>query len=277
MALVAEAPRRSTLLLQVLAFAVQVLIAVSFEVGDDLGRGLVSQHGTAQGVENARRVVEFEAAHGFFVEPAWQLFFERTHHILVFTVTWPDVIHVVNAVYVLGHVGVTLAVAVWLYVYRRHAFGFVRNTVILTNLFALVVYENFPVAPPRLSGPLSFDHHVFTFQDTVFGVVQGGRVVGTSLAYNEFSAMPSVHMAWALVVGAVLIVLAPSWLAKLFGFLYPGLMLAAVVVTGNHYLMDVVGGAGVLLLATLCAFAFERYKDTLPRVRRARLPSEAEP
>src|SRR5437588_9525737 len=146
MAVLAEAQRRNTFLLEGLAFATQVLIAVSVELGDDLGRGLFSQHGTLQGVDNARGVVAFETAHGFFVEPAWQMFFERTHHIFTLTITWPDIIHAVNAIYVLGHIFVTLAAAFWLYFYRRQAFAFVRNIVILTNLFALLVYENFPVA-----------------------------------------------------------------------------------------------------------------------------------
>jgi hypothetical protein len=241
--------RHNRALIEWLLFAIQALIAVSVEVGDDLGRGMISQHGTAQGIENARRVVSFESAHGLFIEPAWQLFFQQTHRVLMWSITWMDVAHVMNGIYILGHVFVTLSVAVWIYMYHRRMFALLRNTIILTNLFALFVYESFPMAPPRMVGALMFDHHTFTFRDTLYGILNAGKVVGTQVGYNEFSAMPSVHMAWALVVGGALLVLARPLIFKLFGVVYPCLMLMAVVVTGNHFLLDAVGAVMVVTLA----------------------------
>lgn len=243
-----------------LAFLLQVLIAISIEVGDDLGRGLFSQHGTREGIDNARSLVAFEVSHGFFVEPAWQLFFLQTRHIFMLTITSEAVERLMNGIYLLGHVGVTLGVALWVYIYRRRWFGLLRNVVILVNLFALVIYENFPVAPPRLTTGLIFDHHAFTFRDTLFGVVDAsGRVVATQTGYNEFSALPSVHMAWAVVAGASLVILArPLW-AKAIGVIYPVCMLIAVVVTGNHYFLDVVGGIAVVIVAYGVATLIDRW------------------
>jgi membrane-associated phospholipid phosphatase len=255
-----QALRRTGVLAGSLAFTVQVLIAISIEAGDDLGRALFSQHGTRQGIENARGIVAFEVAHGFFVEPAWQLFFLQTRHIFALTVSWMVVARVFNGVYVLGHVFFTLGVALWVYIYRRRWFGMMRNVVILVNLFAFGMYENFPVAPPRLTSGLIFDHHAFTFRDTLFGIVDSsGRVIGTQTGYNEFSAMPSVHMAWAVVAGAALIILAKPLWAKAIGLIYPVCMLIAVVVTGNHYLLDVVAGIVLVVMAYGAAILLDRW------------------
>ncbi len=242
--------RRNGILITGLAFALQVFIAVSAEVADDFGRAVFSQHGTAEGINHARDLVSIEAAHGFFVEPAWQMFFLQPFHALVFAVSQADMVDVMNGVYVLGHVFFTLGVALWVYVYRRRWFGLLRNTVILVNVYSLCIYENFPVAPPRLTTGIIFDHHPYVFRDTVFGSQTG---------YNEFSAFPSVHMAWALVAGVTLIVLARSAPPKVVGILYPICMGIAVVVTGNHYLLDEAGGAAVAVGAFATAWMIDRW------------------
>lgn len=241
---------RSATLTEWLSFLAQILVAISFELGDDLGRGFFSQHGTVLGITNARRVVNFETAHSFWVEPSWQTIALQPHHLLTLTISTAATIHIVNGVYVLGHVFVTLGVALWVYFYRRKYFALLRNAIILVNAFALVVYETFPVAPPRLTTGLIFHHHAFSFQDTVFGTVStGGRLLGTSVGYNEFSAMPSVHLAWALVAGFTVFTLARPLAIRLAGAAYPFLMLGAVVVTGNHYLLDALGAIVVVLIA----------------------------
>ena len=272
----ATAARRNNALHEWLAFSLQILIAVSVELFDDLSRGLISQRGTLEGVMNAQRVVSFEAAHGLWVEPAWQTFFEHTHQIFAVSITWAESARAMNGVYVLGHVFVTLSVAVWVYFYHRRYFPFLRNTVILTNLFALFLYESFPVAPPRLTPDLVFNHHSFVFQDTLYGVFSAtGKMVGTNAAYNEFSAMPSIHVAWAMIVAAAVIWLAQPLLLKLLAALYPCVMLLAVVVTGNHYLLDAAGSVVIVALAALVALSFERWKASAMRTRMCRRPAES--
>ena len=263
--IVAQARRRNSYLTGWVSFAIQVCIAISFEVADDLGRGHFAQHGTLQGIGNARQLATFEASHGFFVEPAWQTFFLHTRHIFVLTVSWIDIAHLMDFIYIAGHVGVTLGVAIWVYAMHRRWFILLRNTVILTNAFALIVYENFPVAPPRLAGYLDWDGHPFHFQDTVFGVMNSsGHIIGSQTGFNEFSAMPSVHIAWAMIAGCTIVLLARSIWLRMFGAVYPFLMLIAVVVTGNHYLLDAVGSLAVVIAAALVAIAWERYKRVGP-------------
>lgn len=273
---VAEAVRRNNHVSEWLAFATQMLIAVSIEVGDDVGRGFFSQHGTARGIAGGRDVISFEAAHGFWVEPAWQMFFMQTRRILTFTLTWSDWQHVMNGIYIFGHIFVTVGVALWVYVYRRQFFGLLRNVLILANIIALLVYEAFPVAPPRMIGDVHFDGRLFAFQDTLNGIINSGqKLVGTHAAgYNEFSAMPSIHMAWALLVGVALVLLAQPLWAKALGIIYPCMMLVAVVVTGNHYILDAVGSGLVLMVAGALAVAFECWRGQAPwRLNRSGVPA----
>src|ERR1700738_2906562 len=103
----AQAVRRNWHATELLAFATQMFIAISAEIADDIGRGFFSQHGTLQGVQNARNVVGFEAAHVFWVEPAWQTFFQHTHRLFLWTLTWPDAERLMNGIYIGGHVFVT--------------------------------------------------------------------------------------------------------------------------------------------------------------------------
>jgi len=258
--------RRNSALLGWLAFVSQVFIAISVEIGDELGRALFSQHGTVEGVDNARRIVAFEVAHGVFMEPTWQIFFEHTHQVLMLTVTWAESARVMNGIYVLGHVFVTLGVACWMFFFRRSLFPLFRNALILVNVFALVIYEYFPTAPPRLTGPLIYNHHAFVFQDTLFGIVNAaGKTVGTEAGFNEFSAMPSIHMGWALIVGVAIIVAGRPAVVKGLGLLYPALMLLAIVVTGNHYLLDAGAAAMLVVLAFIVAGSFECWRGTRRR------------
>ena len=230
-----------------LAFIVQVLLVVAVEGSDELLRGLIVQRDRGTGIANALQVVNFERVHGFWVEPAWQTFFTHTHHLLGLTFTWDTVKTLTGLLYSLGHPLVTLAFAIWLFASRRSLFPVVRDALFLTSAGALVLYESFPLAPPRLATGLVYDGHPFRFQDTLFAVLgSDGKVLGTQIGYDEFAAMPSIHVAWALTVGLVLAWTLRPLVLRLLALLYPAAMLLAVVVTGNHYLLDAIVAAVLL-------------------------------
>jgi membrane-associated phospholipid phosphatase len=136
---------------------------------------------------------------------------------------------------------------------------FVRNVFLLTNLLALLLYETYPMAPPRLTPGLTFEGQPYHFADTVFR--QGP---GSGLAFNEYSAMPSLHVAWALIIAGVLLWTARPWAVRLPALLYPAVVLLATVVTGNHYLVDGLGALMVVLTATALALAVGRVRRSLP-------------
>ncbi len=239
-----------------LLFAAQALLVVMVELGDDIVRGNFWRPNALEALHNAQQVARVEAVHGFFVEPAAQTFFRHAHHLFGLVLTWSDVVRVANNVYAFGHIFVTLAVAAWLFVKHRPRFAFVRNVTLVTNVLALIGYELYSMAPPRLTTGLMYNREAFHFQDTMGHVLGTGTLNGTPIGYNPLSAMPSLHMAWAIIMGASLLLVARHPLVRLFGAIYPAIMAAAVVVTANHYIMDALGAALAVILATLLVVTF---------------------
>jgi membrane-associated phospholipid phosphatase len=84
--------------------------------------------------------------------------------------------------------------------------------------------------------------------DTVHGVQDFSKPdygVLTALT-NQYAAMPSLHFGWSLWCGLVIAVLARRWWTKALGLLHPLLTAAAIVATGNHWVLDAFGGAAVV-------------------------------
>jgi hypothetical protein len=112
---------------------------------------------------------------------------------------------------------------------------------VLTTALALLGHAGYPLMPPRMRPD-------FGLVDT--GVQFGQSVYGPDYAnhglVNQYAAMPSMHVGWAVLFAVTVIVVARSrwrWLA----LVYPGITTWVVVATGNHYWLD--GVAGVLALA----------------------------
>ena len=246
---------------QWLSFVGQILLVTSVEVSDELARGLIAQSDSRLGIVNADRIVSFEAQHDFWLEPGWQLFFRTSHHLLGLPIAWHQTMLFFNFTYALGHISITLLFAIWIFLYRRRLFPFVRNIFFAVNALALVLYEALPVAPPRLVPNLFYDGHPFTFQDTLFALLANGKVIGTQVGFNEFAAMPSIHMAWATIVSLTLICTLRRPLLRLLALCYPGIMLVAVVVTGNHFFMDALGALSILALAIILSFLLEVWRE----------------
>jgi membrane-associated phospholipid phosphatase len=70
--------------------------------------------------------------------------------------------------------------------------------------------------------------------------------------------MPSLHVAWALIVGLILVWTARPLAARLIGLCYPVFMSLAVVITANHYIADCLGAAGVVLIACCLTWLLPR-------------------
>ncbi len=149
----------------------------------------------------------------------------------------PVLVQAFNLYYDVLHFPVLGACLVWLYAWHRGSYPRVRTTVALFTGVSLLI-QLVPVAPPRLL-PLT-------------GMVDTGVRYGQSMYAwhggfdaDEFSAMPSVHVGWALIVALAVITVSRSrwrWLAA--G--YPVLTLLVVVVTANHFWLD--GIVAVLLV-----------------------------
>ena len=60
--------------------------------------------------------------------------------------------------------------------------------------------------------------------------------------------MPSLHFGWALLVGIMAYTSRRRFL-RILGVLYPCCMASVIVITGHHYILDIIGGGTVVSLA----------------------------
>jgi hypothetical protein len=148
---------------------------------------------------------------------------------------------VVNAIYIYGHWPVMIIAGVLLFRYRREHYYTLRNVCLLTGAFGLLVVAAFPVAPPRLTD--------LPLLDTVTQGASGYRQILPPSLVNQYAAMPSFHAGWNLAVGIVVFRACRHLALRLFAVLMPAAMAFAVVATANHFVVDVVVGATLVLLA----------------------------
>ena len=146
-----------------------------------------------------------------------------------------------NYYYATMHFGVTIGVLIWLYF--RHSLHYrpVRTALYATNYIALIGFWLYPLAPPRM---LTWDGYIDTV--VVFNTWGSWGSDGVESASNQFAAMPSLHIGWALWCGIALIRLSPRTWVKVLGVLYPVMTLLVIVATANHFVLDAVGGVAVL-------------------------------
>ena len=141
---------------------------------------------------------------------------------------------------------VLLGIAIWVFLRHADVYLHIRRTFVAMTGLALVVFWVLPMAPPRFAETGVVDvvaeHDIF-----------GGRALrGMHSGANHFSAMPSLHVGWsawcAYAAWSVLRGAHPR--AALLTWVFPLVMNAVVLATGNHYVLDVVG-SGVLLAASI--------------------------
>ena len=164
----------------------------------------------------------------------------------------PDIVMAVaNWTYFNCQFTITYALLLFIYFRRNHAFYFIRNALLTTSFAGLVGYILLPTAPPRMMGGLGF---VDTLQQT--SVNHQSSII--SFFSNPYAAMPSLHTAYAVIIGCagVLVFAHPVIRALWIG--YPALVVFSIVATANHWLLDAAVGAFVALFALLFAFAANR-------------------
>ncbi|MFV1989176.1 MAG: phosphatase PAP2 family protein [Acidimicrobiales bacterium] len=192
-------------------------------------------------LDNALRVIDFEASLGLFFEQRLQEVFLDYDWFLR---AW-------NIFYGSFHFAVTGGIMIWLYVNAPSRYRKYRTVLATTTALALIGFATFPLMPPRLLSegpPFGGGHFEFDFVDTLaeVGGLWSFSSGGMAEISNQYAAMPSLHIAWALwCVLAIFPLLTRTWQRVLL-VSYPVMTLFAVVVTANHYWIDAVGGAVIL-------------------------------
>ncbi|MFD5797465.1 bifunctional glycosyltransferase 87/phosphatase PAP2 family protein [Streptomyces diastatochromogenes] len=150
------------------------------------------------------------------------------------------------------HFVVPLTILGVLYWRRPVDYRWARASLGFATFLALIGFWLFPLAPPRLMPTLGMI-------DTVHGVQDFSKPdYGTLTALtNQYAAMPSLHFGWALWCGIVIVLLAPKWWMKALGLLHPLFTVSAIVATGNHWVLDAVGGAVVVAAGFGLSYLFQ--------------------
>ncbi|BAJ32911.1 MULTISPECIES: phosphatase PAP2 family protein [Kitasatospora] len=174
------------------------------------------------------------------------------------------------AVYVYrGYYLVVLGVLVWLFVRDGAAYRRARRALLAMTALILPVYWAVPMSPPRFALPGAVD--VVARYDVLSGADGGAGGTGG----NHYSAMPSLHVGWALWCAYA------AWSAlrparprlALLPWAFPVLMTAVVIATGNHYVLDVAGSVVLVSAAVGAAALYGRLAER----RRDRARPAAQP
>jgi len=205
-----------------------------------------------EAVVRASQLIEFEKSLGIF----WEV--ELQSWVLPYT----GLVNLLNGFYLYGHLPIIGALAVWLYLWHRPQYLLMRNAFLISGAIGLMIYVTFPVAPPRFLPE-------WGFVDTVLDQYDTGRPLTPAFFVNEYAAMPSLHFGWNLLLGLGIIWNTKHIWARAFGVIMPASMFLAVVVTGNHFFLDVVAGTVVALGGLGIAYLIEKRG---PRLWRLILP-----
>ncbi len=202
-----------------------------------LVRGMVDGHANVA-YQHGRDIVNFERSIHTFVEADVQHW----------AIAHPAFLDVANWMYVNSHFLITTTFLIWLYIARNHAYYFVRNMFMIAMGFAIVGYVVFPTAPPRFFPE-------WGFSDTVADYFGQGASQTAGVLYNPYAAMPSMHVAFALMVAVPAMQLFRARGIKLAWAFYPLLVTFVVISTGNHFWLDAAFGVVVAATSALLATA----------------------
>ena len=151
--------------------------------------------------------------------------------------------------YATMHFIVTPLMLVLLYRRRYDVYRVARTALMGATFLALLGYFFFPTAPPRLLRGYGYIDTVASTARYGWWPSQAALDSGTGHVTNQFAAMPSMHVGWALWVSLVLAILLRRLWLKVLAFAYVATTTFVVVMTGNHWVLDALAGAGLVLAA----------------------------
>jgi hypothetical protein len=216
------------------------LVAVAFLLYF-IVRGLVVDRAD-EARANANDIIELERTLGIFWEPRLQELI-IDHRALV---------QLMNAVYFWLDFPLIVGVGLLLYFRHRHEYTVARDAMLLSGAVSLVIYNLYPVMPPRLLPGGEFIGTIEEYSDLSY------QAASTAAFVNPYAAVPSLHFGWAVILGGALALTFRNPLVRLAGLLLPWAQLAAIVFTANHYIVDAFAGLVVCLAGTVLAWGMQR-------------------
>jgi hypothetical protein len=179
-------------------------------------------------------------------------------------------IRFMNWVYFWGHMPLVILFAFWLYVWHRRAYRLSRNAFLASGAIGVVMYALWPVAPPRLIPDAGFVDTMALYDRVGYNAQE------TEAFVNPYAALPSLHFGWSLLLGAVVFRVTRFPALRVLAVAWPVAMFFAIVMTGNHFIIDAIAGAAVSFLGFGIALLLERWWPSVTeRVRTRWGPGEA--
>jgi membrane-associated phospholipid phosphatase len=186
---------------------------------------------------HGQQIIDAERATGTFFEPSLQAFFIQAQWVVDFA----------NQVYMNSQFAIVVGFFFWLYFFHNESYYFVRNMFTVSMMLALVGYTLYATAPPRLFPE-------YGFVDTINDYSSVNHDSGLAKAFiNPYAAVPSMHCAFSLMVGMTGFQLVKLRSLKVLWACWPLLVAWVVIVTGNHYWVDVALGWAVAACSVLIA------------------------
>ena len=189
------------------------------------------------------------------VEKALGIFWEIEAQEFIVDHRW--LVNLVNWIYIWGHWPVIVLSALWLLLRKPQTFYLYRNAFLISGAIGMVIFATFPLAPPRLVPGLDI-------LDTVTEHSHSYRVLQPPSITNQYAAMPSLHFGWNLLIGIALARNVGFLGVRIFGAVSPIFMAFAVVLTANHFIIDVPAGAAVALFGLYAAWQLRRWRSDPP-------------
>lgn len=187
----------------------------------------LSGDGRARAERNAQRIVALEERTGLHVEPRLQQL----------VLPYRGLVGALNLGYATLNVGATVVWLIRLYRRRDPQYHRFRTAAVLAVLGAQPVFLLYPVSPPR-----KLDHLVDTIAEINGIDLDSGMI---SKLYHPLAAMPSIHMSIAMVTSdGIRATTRRPWARRAAGA-YPAAVGAVVLLTANHYVLDVAAGTAL--------------------------------
>ncbi|MDQ1739520.1 MAG: hypothetical protein QOE53_1172 [Pseudonocardiales bacterium] len=204
------------------------------------------------------------------LQDALHLNFERSLN--RFVANHEPVAQAMNYYYATLHFVVTIGCLVWLFRAHPRIYRGARTVLFATSLIALAGFYLYPLAPPRLLPQ-------YGYVDTVLKFHTWGSLADPNIAEhsNQYAAMPSLHMGWALWCGVVIYLCARRRWVRSLGVLYPVATLLVIVGTANHFIIDAVAGLAVLLIGGLVQYLLSGRSAFIEAPIRRHVSSEPQP
>jgi hypothetical protein len=156
--------------------------------------------------------------------------------------------------YVSAHFFVTFGLLAFLWWRKPRTYRPLRTQLVIINLIGLAIFWLYPVAPPRMLASDGFRDVIALTQ--AVGDFHTGALAKTA---DQYAAMPSLHIAWAIWSAKAVWSIFRNRLARVVALIYPAVTAFVVIATGNHFLLDVLAGAMVAGAAFLLEWAAARW------------------